>query len=153
MVRIVFIALVISFLFAGCATQQFTEEGLPIIKVDDQHLSMDNYPGKVYKIQPGEGFVLDVSGYKFRIPQSLGIDTVNEIQIATSPDQVYSIPIQHTKTQYTVTKETLSPKGQTLPFENMKDGESITVGVGYAYPDGRFYPAWIGIISVKGAQP
>jgi hypothetical protein len=140
-------------LISGCTNVNSTKDGLPILKVNDQHMSLDNYPGKIYEIQPGDGFALDLANYRFRIPKSLGIDTVNEIQLSVGPDQIYSIPIQQTVTLYNVTKETLSPVGQSLPIEGFKEGDTITIGVGYTFPDGRFYPAWMGIISVKGSKP
>jgi hypothetical protein len=137
----------------GCASPTTTEDGLPILRVNDQHLSLGNYPGEIYEIQSGKGFALDFAGYRFRIPQSLGIDSVNEIQISVGPDQIYSIPIQQTVTLYKLTNDTLNPVGKSLPIEGFKEGDTITIGIGYTFPDGRFYPAWLGIISVKGSQP
>jgi len=140
-------------LITGCIGINSTKDGLPILKVNDRHLSLDNDPGKVYEIQPGNGFALDLAGYPFRIPKSLGVDAVNEIQVSVGPDQVYSIPIQQTVPIYKVTHDTLNPVGKSLPIEGFKEGDTITVGVGNTSPDGRFYPAWMGIISIKGSKP
>ena len=147
------IAFLILLLITGCAAANSTQDGLPILKVNDKHLALDKYPEETYKIQPGNGFALDLAGYRFSIPKSLGVNTVNEIQVSIGPDQVYSIPIQQTVTLYKVTNNTLMPVGKSLPMESFKDGDIITVGVGYTFPDGRFYPAWMGIINVKGSQP
>jgi hypothetical protein len=149
--RLVFISLLL--FMTSCTGRTTTADGLPILKVNDQHLSLENYPGKPYEVPPGEGFALDLAGYRFRIPDTLGIDQVNSIQIVVSPEQIYQIPIQQTVTLYRVTSDSLIPVADSTPFNGIKAGENITVGVGYAFPDGRFFPAWMGIVSVLEEQP
>jgi hypothetical protein len=140
-------------LLAGCNGPATTADGLPILRVNDRHLTLDNYPGEPYEIRPGKGFALDLAGYRFRIPASLNIDQVNSIQIAISENQIYSIPIQQTITRYPITTASLIPIGNSIPFTEVTGGETITIGVGYTFPDGRFYPAWMGIVSVRENQP
>jgi hypothetical protein len=147
--------LILSFLlltFVGCA-QNISEDGLPILLIDDEHMALDNQPGKPYEIPPGQGFALQLAGYRFRIPKSLGVDKVNSIQLITDTNQMYTIPIDTTVTSYKATSETLTPMGDSLPFDGIAEGEDITIGIGYTFPDGRFYPSWIGIISVTEEQP
>jgi|WetSurSiteA1Bulk_404760.scaffolds.fasta_scaffold40048_2 hypothetical protein len=145
------LGLILLFL-AGCAGNT-TEDGLPILRIDDEHMALDNQPGKPYEIPPGQGFALQLSGYRFRIPESLGVDKVNSIQLITDTDQMYTIPIDTTVTSYKATSETLIPLGESPPFDGLAEGEDITIGIGYTYPDGRFYPSWMGIISVTEEQP
>ena len=145
--------ILIMLLITGCSGRTTTDDGLSILKVNDQHLALENYPGKPYEIPPGKGFAMDLSEYKFRIPASLGIDEVNSIQVVISPEQIYQIPVQKSVTLYRVTAETLIPLGNSTPFTGINAGEDITVGVGYTYPGGRFFPAWMGLVSVTKDQP
>ena len=138
--------------FVGCA-RNVTEDGLPILRIDDEHMALDNQPGKPYEIPPGHGFALQLAGYKFRMPESLGVDKVNSIQLIADTNQMYTIPIDTTVTSYKATSETLIPIGDSLPFDGLIEGEDITIGIGYTFPDGRFYPSWMGIISVTEEQP
>ena len=138
--------------FVGCA-QNITEDGLPVLRIDDEHMALDNQPGKPYEISPGQGFAMQLAGYRFRIPESLGVDKVNSIQLITDTDQMYTIPIDTTVTSYKATSETMIPMGDSLPFDGLAEGEVITIGIGYTFPDGRFYPSWMGIISVTEEQP
>lgn len=137
---------------AGCSGG-FTNDGLPILKVNDQHMVLENQPGVPYELAPGPGFALQLSGYRFRIPETLGVDRVNSIQVATSPEQTYMIPIDPNVTLYRITSDTVSPIEGSDPFSGLVEGENITIGVGYTFPDGRFYPSWMGIISVTGENP
>lgn len=136
----------------GCAGK-VTEDGLPILRIDDEHMVLDNQPGKPYEIPPGQGFALQLAGYRFRMPESLDVDKVNSIQLITDMDQMYTIPIDTTVTSYKATSKTLIPMGESLPFDGLAEGEDITIGIGYTFPDGRFYPSWMGIISVTEEQP
>jgi hypothetical protein len=145
--------ILIMLLITSCTGRTTTDDGLPILKVNDQHLAPENYPGKPYDIPPGKGFALDLAGYKFRIPATLGIDQINSIQIVVKPEQIFQIPVQQSVTLYRVTTDTLIPIGNATPFNGINAGEDITVGVGYTYPDGRFFPAWMGIVSVVEEQP
>jgi hypothetical protein len=138
--------------FVGCA-QNITEDGLPVLRIDDEHMALDNQPGKPYEISPGQGFAMQLAGYRFRIPESLGVDKVNSIQLITDTDQMYTIPIDTTVTSYKATSEMMIPMGDSLPFDGLAEGEVITIGIGYTFPDGRFYPSWMGIISVTEEQP
>ena len=138
--------------FAGCA-RNVTEDGLPLLQIDDAHMALENQPGKPYEISPGQGFALQLAGYRFRMPESLGVDKVNSIQLITDTNQMYTIPIDTTVTSYKATSETLIPMGDSLPFEGLAEGEDITIGIGYTFPDGRFYPCWMGFISVIEEQP
>jgi hypothetical protein len=139
-------------IFVGCA-RNITEDGLPILRIDDEHMALDNQPGKPYEIPSGQGFALQLAGYKFRIPENLGVNKINSIQLITDTDQMYTIPIDTTVTSYKATSETLIPMGDSLPFDGLAEGEDITIGIGYTFPDGRFYPSWMGIISVSEEQP
>jgi hypothetical protein len=149
--KIVFAALLL-ILLAGCSGNP-TNDGLPVLRVNDQHMVLDNQPGTPYVLPPGPGFALQLSGYRFRIPETLGIDRVNSIQIATESEQTYTILIDPNVTFYKATSDTLSPVVGSAPFAGLVEGENITIGIGYTYPDGRFYPSWMGIISVTGENP
>ena len=138
--------------FVGCA-RNITEDGLPILRIDDEHMALDNQPGKPYEIPPGQGFALQLAGYGFRMPENLGVNKVNSIQLITDTDQMYTIPIDTTVTLYKATSETMIPMEDSLPFDGLAEGEDITIGIGYTFPDGRFYPSWMGIISVTKEQP
>jgi len=152
MIKNLFMAGLILFALAGCSGGS-TSDGLPIVRVNDQHMVLENQPGIPYELPPGPGFALQLSGYKFKIPEALGVESVNSIQVATSPEQTYLIPIDPNVTLYRVTRDTLSPIEGTTPFSGLVEGENITIGVGYTFPDGRFYPAWMGIIAVTGENP
>jgi hypothetical protein len=152
MVKRIVRACLLLFILAGC-TENLTADGLPILKVNDQHMMLDNQAGMPYELPPGPGFALQLAGYKFRIPETLGIDTVNSIQVADSSGQTHILPVKTNVTVYKATGETLAPLGDAAPFPGLVDGETITLGIGYTFPDGRFYPAWMGIITVKGETP
>jgi uncharacterized lipoprotein len=152
MIKNIFLASLILIALAGCSDNS-TKDGLPILRVNDQHMVLENQPGIPYELPPGPGFALQLAGYKFRIPDTLGVDSVNSIQVATSPEQTYILPIDPNVTIYKATSETLSPVEGSTPFPGLVEGEKLTIGVGYAFPDGRFYPSWMGIISVTGETP
>lgn len=152
MIKYMFMAGLIVIALTGCSGGS-TNDGLPILSVNDQHMVLDNQSGVPYELPPGPGFALQLSGYKFKIPETLGVDSVNSIQVATSPEQTYLIPIDTNVTLYNITSDTLSPVEGTAPFAGLVEGENITIGIGYTFPDGRFYPSWMGIISVTGEIP
>jgi len=152
MIKIIFMAGIILIAMAGCSGG-LTNEDLPILRVNDQHMVLEDQPGLPYELPPGPGFALQLSGYKFKIPETLGVDGVNSIQVATSPEQTFIIPINPNVTLYRVTSDTLSPIEGSTPFSGLVEGENITIGIGYTFPDGRFYPSWMGIISVTGENP
>ena len=152
MIKNLFMAGLILVSLAGCSGGS-TSDGLPIVRVNDQHMVLENQPGIPYELPPGPGFALQLSGYKFKIPETLGVESVNSIQVATSPEQTYIIPIDPNVTLYRVTRDTLSPIEGTTPFSGLLEGENITIGVGHTFPDGRFYPSWMGIIAVTGENP
>jgi hypothetical protein len=148
----IFLAGLILIAMAGCSGG-ITSDGLPVLRVNDQHMMLENQSGIPYELPPGPGFALQLAGYKFKIPDSLGVDSVNSIQVATSPEQTYILPIDPNVTIYRATSQTLSPVEGSTPFPGLVEGENITIGVGYTFPDGRFYPSWMGIISVTGENP
>lgn len=152
MIKNIYMAVFILVALAGCSSGT-TNDGLPVLRVNDRHMVLENQPGVPYELPPGPGFALQLSGYKFKIPETLGVDSVNSIQVATSPEQTYIIPINPNVTLYKVTSDTLSSLEGTPPFSGLVEGENITIGVGYTFPDGRFYPSWMGIISVRGENP
>jgi len=152
MLKNIFLAGFILIAMAGCSGG-FTSDGLPVLRVNDQHMLLENQSGIPYELPPGPGFALQLAGYKFKIPDTLGVDSVNSIQIATSPEQTYILPIDPNVTIYRATSQTLSPVEGSTPFPGLVQGENITIGVGYTFPDGRFYPSWMGIISVTGENP
>lgn len=136
----------------GCSGG-FTSDSLPVLRVNDQHMMLDHQSGIPYELPPGPGFAIQLAGYKFKIPDTLGVDSVNSIQVATSPEQTYILPIDPNVTIYRATSQTLSPVEGSTPFPGLVEGENITIGVGYTFPDGRFYPSWMAIISVTGENP
>jgi hypothetical protein len=152
MIKNIFMAALVLIALTGCSVG-LTEDDLPILKVNDQHMILENQPGEPYELPPGPGFALQLSGYKFKLPETLGVDHVNSIQVATSPEQTYIIPIDPKITLYRVTSDTLTPIVGSAPFPGLEEGENISIGVGYTFPDGRFYPSWMGVISVTGEKP
>lgn len=152
MIKKIFLIIVFALTFAGCSGNS-TNDGLPILRVNDQNMVLENQPGIPYELPPGPGFALQLAGYKFRVPDTLKVDSVNSIQVATSPEQTYILPIDPQVTIYRATSQTLSPVEGSTPFPGLVEGENITIGVGYTFPDGRFYPSWMGIISVTGENP
>ena len=111
MIKNIFLASLILIALAGCSGSS-TSDGLPILRVNDQHMVFENQSGIPYELPPGPGFALQLAGYKFKIPDTLGVDSVNSIQVATSPEQTYILPIDPNVTIYRATSRNTVSSGR-----------------------------------------
>jgi hypothetical protein len=148
--KIFSLLILFSLLLTSCGSV-YTDDGLPIVDVDEAHRQEqgnNNYDA-VYKIPAGPGFALDLLGYNFKVPESLGITEVNMIQISFGDGFIYAIPVQKDQTLYRVTADTVLPLGDSQPFTGLTSGDNITVGIGYWDKDQGLYIMWYGYIEVQ----
>ena len=144
MKKIVYTILLVSLLLAACGPATKTNDGLSILRVDEEH----NGGATAYELEAAPGFALELHGYNFKVPEY--IPTVNMIQVALGPDEIYSAPvIAETESLYRLTAETLTPEGNSKPFEGLKSGDIITIGVGYWREGKAFFVVWAGQAAVK----
>jgi len=135
-----------------CAS--YGQTTLPVIKIDDAHWAAQREGGSEalkYQVPKGEGFVLDVSGYKFKIPVSLGIQEPNFIMISVEKNQQYGIVWDSSRGgQYVISRETLRPLSDSLPFHGFKKGQEIVIAIGYlnTVSNASFYPFWYSFVEI-----
>jgi hypothetical protein len=141
-------------ILASCApAPTVTEDGLPILVIDEAHRQQTDALKMVepYSIEPGKGFAIDLSQYTFQVPADVEFQPVDMIQISLgSEDMVYSLPVKTDQGLYKITKDTVTPMGENmLPFpDKLESGTLITVGVGFWDKGRGMFTAWYGHVSV-----
>jgi hypothetical protein len=130
---------------------------LPIIRVDDAHFHKERDGGEeseIYRLSAGPGFILDATGYTFRIPLDLGGQPPNLIQLVRSAGHTYERAWQEGKTRYVITGDTLIPAKGSVRLRMFETGEVIVLAIGkFVSPGsimgkGKFYPYWVSMIYV-----
>lgn len=131
---------------------------LPVIRVDDAHHQVERAEGnepEIYKLPAGPGFILDATGYNFRIPPGLGHEPPNLIQLVRGAGNMYAHPWHQGKTKYVLTGDTLRPSSESTTLRMFEAGEVLTLAIGRYVPDDQrtalvsFYPYWITLICVS----
>jgi hypothetical protein len=130
---------------------------LPVIRVDDAHFHIEKKEGGesgIYHLPTGPGFILDATGYTFRVPRDLGGQAPNIIQLVCGAGQIYECPWWQGKTRYVITGDTLMPAQGCESLRNFDSGEVLCLAIGrYIFPvspmgEGKFYPYWVAMIYV-----
>ncbi len=130
---------------------------LPVIRVDDAHFQVEREEGsesEIYRLPAGPGFILDASGYTFRIPLSLGGQPPNLIQLVRGAGHTYERTWQEGKTTYVMTGDTLIPARGCPRLRMFESGEVLILAIGkhvapnHAMGQATFYPYWVTMIYV-----
>jgi hypothetical protein len=124
---------------------------LPTIKMDDEHhqVERDGPPPPVYTLPPTAEFMLDAEGYQLPYPPSLEGQEVNTIEIVLGKEEQFTTAWQHGVTKHRIAKDTLSAHAKK-PFEGLKDGQTMMIGVGILSPDkSQLSVVWAALVEVR----
>ena len=130
---------------------------LPVIRVDDTHFQVEREDGtepEIYRLSSGPGFILDATGYTFRVPLDLGGQPPNLIQLARGAGHTYERPWREGKTRYVITGDTLIPARGCARLRMFDSGEVLILAIGkFISPismvaKGKFYPYWVSMIYI-----
>jgi hypothetical protein len=130
---------------------------LPVIRVDDAHFQMEWQDGtepEIYRLPAGPGFVLDATGYTFRVPLDLGGQPPNLIQLVRGAGHTYERPWREGKTRYVITGDTLIPAKGSVRLRMFESGEVLSLAIGkFVSPGsvlakGKFYSYWVSMIYI-----
>ena len=141
-------------LASGCAA---APTGLPVIKIDEQHLmtqQTNRSEEPTYEIRSRDGFILDASGYKFRSAEGSAQGAPTAIELIVGQRGLYEAAWQAGVERYELTAATLAPKSGSMPFAGFKRGDRLILAIGRqtspappAQPD--FYLLWECAIDVR----
>ena len=130
---------------------------LPVIHVDDAHFHVERKEGsesEIYRLPTGLGFILDATGYRFKIPLEMGGQPPNLIQLVRGAGNTYTRPWREGKTRYVMTGDTLNPGRGCERLRMFEAGEVLIVAIGKHIPpghpmgQGKFFLYWVGMIYV-----
>jgi hypothetical protein len=130
---------------------------LPVILVDDSHSQVERSQGadsEIYRLASGPGFILDATGYTFRVPLELGGQPPNLIQLVCGAGQMYECPWWDGKTRYVITGDTVKPARGCIRLRSFESGEVLCLAIGKYTPpshplgQGDFHPYWVSMIFV-----
>lgn len=130
---------------------------LPVIRVDDAHFQMERGDGsepEIYRLPAGPGFILDATGYTFRVPLDLGGQPPNLIQLVRGAGHAYERPWREGKTRYVITGDTLIPARGCVRLRVFDSGEVLILAIGKFVSSasmlgkGKFYSYWVSMVYV-----
>ena len=130
---------------------------LPAIYVDDAHFQVEREDGtepEIYRLPAGPGFILDATGYTFRVPLDLGGQPPNLIQLVRGAGHTYERPWREGKMRYVMTGDTLIPARGCVRLRMFESGEVLSLAIGKFVPaasmldKGKFYSYWVSMIYV-----
>lgn len=137
-----------------------SDANFPVIVVDDAH----NHLGPtraaapaVYTIVPGDGFVLDTTGYTFSVPSNSPATTPNVAQVLVDKTKsMYALQWSRSTGKQRVSAATLAPLRRSPPFQRLEAGTTVVIAIGYQRGDAEepefgFYPFWVSLVKVQPA--
>ena len=147
------IALIGLLVCVGCKSKE--AGGVPILKVDAEHLQMQHAGAKPvdYQLPPGNGVILDATGYEFPIPAALNLTAPDTVQIVIGKGQMYTAEWKPVDGKQLLDATTLTPVAHAPPFTGYPAGSTIAIGIGHAVktdgPKQQFQVIWVGMAQVK----
>jgi hypothetical protein len=150
---------------------QYSERALPVVNVDHDHDFLSQHvrnPVPViqeYKVEAGNGFVLDMSNFEFQVPPSLvafKITRPNRVYVSIRPGHYANNLIEYyadwnsSGSAFALTTQNLIPVDDAArPFSGFNSGQEVYVLIGFYDPDGKitqsplFYPFWGADVSIQ----
>ena len=105
---------------------------LPVVTVDSQHFRQGGAKAPAYIVAPGEGFVLDATGYDFSLGGRTRTPNIVALSFHEYKDYRVAWPASG---RIELTPRTLAPVGTSAPFSGIKAGDRATVAIGYEIVD------------------
>jgi hypothetical protein len=130
---------------------------LPLLVVDAAHWQRPNENGAVpleYNIHNHSGFLLSTQGYEFELPEKVGFQSPNIIQLIMGKEQLYAMAYEADKTLYTVNAENLVAMYGSPKFKHFEKDQKVIVAIGHLSPvapgeeQPKFIVLWVGVVNI-----
>jgi hypothetical protein len=131
---------------------------LPILIVDRAHWQRSVVGGVEpleYSVSSRQGFILSTQGFEFTLPEMLGFQHPNIIQLVVGKEKLYAMAYEPGISEYAVTAGNLVAMYGSPAFVGFEAGQKVIIAIGHltpsseAEPQPKFIVLWAGVVNIQ----